>query len=148
MALPTYKEVQEVAAALTAIGVNPCALRNLPDDSVACAVQEIVEETAEQLTLQEPQRAVENAHLVVATMTELVDNFPASIEEDNTRTMVKVRGDGTKTSSTKRLRGNSAKEVIRAFKTSVPVLKIMSMDPVVREYLMYTLLTIAARMRQ
>ena len=42
----------------------------------------------------------------------------------------------------KALRGSTAKDLIRSFKTSIPVVKLASADPVLREYLLYTLLSI------
>ena len=90
---------------------------------------------------------MENARIIVATITELVNYFPATIEEDNTRIATKTQADRTKAMSSKQLRGNSAKEIIRAFKTSAPIAKILSLDPTLCEYLLYTLLTIATHIR-
>ncbi len=40
------------------------------------------------------------------------------------------------------------KELLRSFKTSVPVTKLIHVDPVVREYLLYVVLSLAARMNE
>ena len=42
----------------------------------------------------------------------------------------------------KPLKGNTAKELLRSLKTSIPIVKLTSVDPVLREYLLYTLLSI------
>ena len=42
----------------------------------------------------------------------------------------------------KALRGNTAKDLLRSLKTSIPVVKLASADPVLRVYLLYTLLSI------
>ena len=46
----------------------------------------------------------------------------------------------------KALRGNTAKDLLRSLKTSIPVVKLASADPVLREYLLYTLLSIVNEM--
>ena len=44
--------------------------------------------------------------------------------------------------TSKKLKGNTAKDILRNLKTSIPIVKIASMDPTIREYLLYTLLSI------
>ena len=46
-------------------------------------------------------------------------------------------------SSLKKLRGNTAKELLRSLKTSIPIVKLASADAALREYMLYTLLSIA-----
>ena len=41
------------------------------------------------------------------------------------------------------LKGSTVKELVRSFRTSVPVTKLAATDAAVREYLLYTLLSIA-----
>ena len=44
--------------------------------------------------------------------------------------------------TSKKLKGNTAKDILRNLKTSIPIVKIASMDPTIWEYLLYTLLSI------
>ena len=52
----------------------------------------------------------------------------------------KIRSDGITCQVHKKLRANTIKELLRGIKKSLLILKLLQLDPAVREYIMYALL--------
>ena len=53
----------------------------------------------------------------------------------------KVLGDGKINKTLKRFKGDTIKELVRSFCRSIPVMKLAMLDEDIREYLLYSLLS-------
>lgn len=83
------------------------------------------------------------ANMLIAAVDELLE-FPSDINRDDTLARERdLPGGGTK-KTTKRLRTGNVKNIVRSFKTTVPLTKLVSTEPAVREYLLYTILSVVA----
>ena len=88
------------------------------------------------------------ADLLVGTMEGATLVRSPDLELDDIELVRKRRADGSIQQLQKKLRTGTVKDLLRSFKTSVPVTKLIAVDPAVREYLLYVILSLATAMNE
>ena len=106
-------------------------------------LQSVFEELAEMLAAQSMESATEFTNELFSEVERVsaaqVEIDPLSDKEDY-QVDVKIGSDGIAPQVYKKLHANTVKELLREIKKSLPILKLLQLDPAVREYLVYALL--------
>ena len=106
-------------------------------------LRSILEKLAETLATQSVESATEFANEILSEVERVsaaqVEIDPLLDKEDY-QVDVKIGSDGIAHQVHKSLPANTVKELLRGIKKSLPILKLLQLDPAVGEYLMYALL--------
>ena len=106
-------------------------------------LRSIFEDLTETLAAQSMESAIKFANEVFPEVRRVsaawveIDPLP---DKEDYHVDVKIGSDGIARQVHKKLRANTVKELLRGIKKSLPILKLLQLDPAVCKYLIYALL--------
>lgn len=144
---PSQDRTEQIAATLAEIGeVNVGGIKQLAQQPDPSGITLLVNTIAEEVVNFMEDMHGEAAARATAALLEEVSNttttdLSGDIERDDHEIEVKTLPGGSTKTTKKRIKG-TVKEAVRGLKSTISLSKLLSVDPLMREYLLYCILDV------
>ena len=144
---PSRARTEEIAALLAEVGeIDVSNLKNVASNQDSSGITLLINSIAEEAVNFMEEGFGEPAAIATAALLEEVANatttdFSGNIEKDDHEIEVKTLPGGSVKTTKKRIKG-TVKEAVRGLKSTISLSKLLSVDPLMREYLLFCILDV------